>query len=101
MALPSSSLGRAHGRCRCPPIGISEPFRARDRARGSNMATSPWSAYSLSVASRRRALPDGDVFGALAREWLPVPDAPPLAQLHAGELRHQVELRWPDVAEGW
>src|SRR3954452_18210528 len=44
-------------------------------------------------------LPDGDVFAALARERRAVPVAPALAQRHACELSHQVELRGPDVAE--
>ena len=36
---------------------------------------------------------------AVARERLPVPAAPALAQAHPGQLRHEVELRGPGVAE--
>src|SRR5205807_7321094 len=44
-------------------------------------------------------LPDADELRALAREGLALPTAPALAQPHAGEPRHQVELRRPHVAE--
>src|SRR5947209_6982101 len=44
-------------------------------------------------------LPDRDVLATLAREGLAVPVAPALAQRHPGQLRHQVELRRPHVAE--
>src|SRR5204863_7762958 len=45
-------------------------------------------------------LPDGDELRALACERFADPAAVALAQLHARELRHQVELRRPNVAEG-
>src|SRR5947208_16325279 len=47
----------------------------------------------------RALLPDRDVLATLARERLAVPVAPALAQRHPGQLRHQVELRRPHVAE--
>lgn len=40
----------------------------------------------------RRLLPDRDMLGAVARERLPVPSAPALAQAHSGDARHQIEL---------
>src|SRR4051812_24298064 len=43
--------------------------------------------------------PHGHVLSALTREGLAPPAAPAVAQRHPGELRHQVELRRPDVAE--
>src|SRR6186713_915668 len=39
------------------------------------------------------------MLAAVAGERLPPPAAPPLAQSHPGELRHQVELRGPGVPE--
>src|SRR3954468_3593865 len=47
----------------------------------------------------RGLLPHADEVLARRRERLPVPPAPTLARLHARKLRHQVELRRPDVAE--
>src|SRR3954454_22759284 len=47
----------------------------------------------------RGLLPHADEVLARRRERLPVPPAPTLARLHAGKLRHQVELRRPHVAE--
>ena len=44
-------------------------------------------------------LPDRDVLAALAGERLAPPPAPAVAQAHPGELRHQVELGGPHVAE--
>src|SRR4051795_1055383 len=54
---------------------------------------------NASRGSAGSLLPDGDVLRALARERLPVPAAPALAQPHPGHARHQVELLRPDVAE--
>ena len=39
------------------------------------------------------------MLAAVARERLALPSAPALAQAHPGELRHQVELGGPRVAE--
>src|SRR4029453_18615904 len=44
-------------------------------------------------------LPNRNVLGALARERLPLPTAPALAQRHAREPRHQVKLRRPHIAK--
>src|SRR5690349_776067 len=44
-------------------------------------------------------LPDRHVLAAAARERLSVPVAEALPQPHAGQARHQIELRRPDVAE--
>src|SRR5207244_7624648 len=51
---------------------------------------------------RRRLLqllPYGDVLAALGSERLAVPAAPALAQAHPGNLRHEIELRGPDITE--
>ena len=52
-----------------------------------------------SAARLVRLLPDRDVLAAVARERLALPAAPALAQPHPGELRHQVVLGRPRVAE--
>src|SRR4029453_4942699 len=44
-------------------------------------------------------LPNRNVLGALARERLPLPTAPALAQRHAREPRHQGKLRRPHIAK--
>src|ERR1700722_5977712 len=57
----------------------------------AGLTGSPW---------RRRGLaPDRDVRAAVGGEGLPVPPGPAVTQPEPGELRHQVELGWPDVAE--
>src|SRR5215470_9755982 len=47
----------------------------------------------------RWLLPNRDVLAALAREGLPCPPAPSLAQSQPCELRHQVAFCWPHVPE--
>src|SRR5204863_5464314 len=66
--------------------------RARDRLRALPAAEAV-------APLRRRLLPDRDVLRALARERLALPAAPAFAEAHPCQLRHQVELRRPDVAE--
>ena len=45
-----------------------------------------------------RPLPDGDVLGALAREWRAVPVAPSLDEGQTGDFRHEVEFGGPCVS---
>src|SRR5437899_10689017 len=45
-------------------------------------------------------LPDRDVLDAVARERLPLPATPAVAQRHSAKLCHQVELSRPRVPEG-
>src|SRR6476469_2985464 len=79
------------------------PTRARARLRSVPRAGRireatprlPRGPLRVSVGGR----PDRDVLAALARERLAIPAAPALAQAHACELGHQVELRRPYVAE--
>ena len=56
-------------------------------------------ASPTASALDRVLLPDRDVLGALAREGLALPARPSVAQPHPGQLRHEVELAGPGVAE--
>src|SRR5687768_9217460 len=44
-------------------------------------------------------LPDGDMPLAVARERGAVPVFPAFVQPHSGHLRHEIQLRWPDITE--
>src|SRR5437870_856304 len=68
---------------------------------GSVTASTVRHAESRRPANRRptELFPDRHVLAALAGERLPPPSAPPLAEPHPRQLRHQVQLRGPDVPE--
>ena len=53
----------------------------------------------LVATASRRLLPHRDVLGAVTGERRARPGAPALAQRHAGQPRHQVQLGRPDVAK--
>jgi dihydrofolate reductase len=88
-------LGATPARRRPPARGLGErPAALRGPGRRRVGARRP----APSRVWARGRPPDGDVPPALAGERLAPPAAPAVAQLHAGEPGHQVELGRPDVA---
>ena len=101
---------------RCEPVRLGfSGFSRRARANSQDVGEAPSSTsgcsaigvrpamgFSLrtSPATRLPLLPHRYVFPALARERLAAPVGPAIPQPHPGQLRHEVKLAGPNVAEG-
>jgi len=96
-------IGEPHGqRFRISPHELRVGVRADIEAHQVNLPATHSAGLSgcLTRGSAGGFFPDRDVLAALAREGLPGPPVPPLAQSQPGELGHQVELGRPHVPEG-
>ena len=83
-------------------LACSRPELRTDRTNASEDGTGHRLTVRRGSGSNRSSglcLPDRDVGRALAGEWLAVPIAPPFAQRHPREARHQIELGRPHETE--